>query len=82
VQDRADRFIWYTSDPPFSAGRTAVAVSASFESTCAVLSDGNATCWGNGRRHLDLYQLPKHENCVLLVETMPDTSDVVLAMLC
>jgi hypothetical protein len=33
---------------PLSPGRTAVAVSAGYKTTCAVLSDGNAACWGQG----------------------------------
>ncbi len=37
---------------PFGEGRTAVAISAKHKHTCAVLNDGNVSCWGvsaNGR---------------------------------
>ena len=37
-----------TSITAFTGGRTAVGISAGWKFTCAVLNDGNVSCWGMG----------------------------------
>ena len=37
---------WYTQ--PFAQGRTAVAIDAGGNTTCAIIDNGSVTCWGAG----------------------------------